>query len=45
MNNAKPENRPFIQYAAVHKFCFGVNSNQKRFRHFSKKGNREDIQN
>ena len=45
MNNAIPENRPVIQYAAVHKFCFGVNSNQKRFRHFSKKGNREDIQN
>ena len=26
MNNAKPENRPVIQYAAVHKSCFCVNS-------------------
>ena len=36
MDNAKPENRPVIQYAAVYKFCVCVNS---------KKVNREDIQN
>ena len=34
MDKAKPENSPVIQYAAVHKFCFCVNSNVKRFRHF-----------
>ena len=36
MDNAKPENRPIIQYAAVYKFCVCVHS---------KKVNREDIQN
>ena len=36
MDNAKPENRPVIQYAAVYKFCVCVNS---------KNVNREDIQN
>ena len=45
MDNAKPENRPVIQYAAVYKFFVCVNSNQKRFRHVSKKVSREDIQN
>ena len=41
MNNAKPENRPVIRYAGVHKFCFVL----IRFRYFPKKVNREDIQN
>ena len=45
MDKAKPENSLVIQYAAVHKFCFCVNSNVKRFRLFSQKVNREDIQN
>ena len=45
IDNAKPENRPVIQYVAVYKFFVCVNSNQKRFRHVSKKVTREDIQN